>query len=136
MPTFHSEELSLGLKQELFVTLEQHWVMWVLAIPGFRLRHGEGRILQEGPDNRGRRSLLPSIGVIYVKDLVHKEGSSHYNGIGADWNLFVNDKYISNGSDLEWEKIGKYWKTLHPLARWGGDWGDANHISLEHNGVK
>jgi hypothetical protein len=32
--------------------------------------------------------------------------------------------------------LGKYWKRQHPLCRWGGDFQDGNHYSLEHEGVK
>lgn len=34
--------------------------------------------------------------------------------------------------------LGAKWKSMHPLARWGGDFRnrDAVHFSFEHNGVK
>lgn len=38
----------------------------------------------------------------------------------------------------DYRALGDYWKTLHPLARWGGDMPrlrDAVHFSFEHNGV-
>jgi hypothetical protein len=36
-----------------------------------------------------------------------------------------------------YEKLGALWKTMHPLARWGGDFKgrDAVHFSFLHNGV-
>ena len=36
-----------------------------------------------------------------------------------------------------YEKLGKKWKTMHPLARWGGDFAgrDGVHFSFYHNGV-
>lgn len=130
-----SQSANLGSLQELFVELEAKWISWVLSL-GYKLRHGEGRILQNGPRGVGRRTFLRNSGIVYVKDLVHKEGSAHYNGVGADWNLFVNGKWIEDGDSPAWIEIGKYWKSLHELCRWGGDWGDANHISLEYNGIK
>lgn len=37
----------------------------------------------------------------------------------------------------DYEALGKYWKQLHPLNRWGGDFKnrDCVHFSMEHNGV-
>lgn len=36
-----------------------------------------------------------------------------------------------------YEKLGKKWKTMNPLSRWGGDFAgrDGVHFSFEHNGV-
>jgi hypothetical protein len=37
----------------------------------------------------------------------------------------------------DYTQLGQYWKTLHPDARWGGDFlgrRDAVHFSFEHNG--
>ena len=33
-------------------------------------------------------------------------------------------------------KVGGFWESLHSLARWGGRFGDGNHYSLTHNGIK
>lgn len=33
-------------------------------------------------------------------------------------------------------QLGAYWKSLAPDHRWGGDFGDTPHFSIEHNGVK
>lgn len=60
--------------------------------------------------------------------------SLHLMGLAADCNLYINGVYQSTTEAHA--KIGAKWKTMHPLARWGGDWGDGNHYSLEHNGVK
>jgi hypothetical protein len=37
----------------------------------------------------------------------------------------------------EYRAAGEKWKTMHPLARWGGDFKrkDAVHFSFEHEGV-
>lgn len=129
----------LGEKQELFADLESQWVRWVLSHPGWKLRRGEGRILQLGPDGKtGRRALALSRpeAVVFVKDLVHKDGGTHYAGTACDWQLFVEGQHIENGGHPVWTEIGEKWESMHPLARWGGRWGDANHISLEHEGVK
>lgn len=128
---------SLGSLQELFVKLEAEWVLWVLSHPGWTLRHGEGRILQMGPDGKGRKVKHALTGLpLRVKDAVHMDKSAHYNGLAADWNLFVDGVWISNGDHPAWKACGAYWLSLHGLARHGGEWGDANHISVEYGGVK
>jgi hypothetical protein len=64
--------------------------------------------------------------------------SLHLVGLAIDINLFdVNGKYLVNTSDHKF--AGEYWKSLHPLARWGGDFkpkADGNHYSLEWQGRK
>lgn len=133
-------ELSLGELQELFVSLESRWVAWVLSHPGWKLRHGEGRILPYGPDGKSGR-VAREIGtnrVVQVMDLVHKENGAHAHGIGADWQLFVDGKYITRSDDPAWLACGEYWTSLHGLCRWGGDFrpiADGNHISLFYRGV-
>ena len=127
--------MTLGEKQELFVDLERSWVDMVLSIPGYKLRHGEGRILPNGPGNLGRRArIFGTDQKVYVTDLVHMSGGAHYTGVGADWQLFVNGKWISDGSDPAWVRVGELWEGMHELCRWGGRFKDANHISLEHEG--
>jgi hypothetical protein len=36
------------------------------------------------------------------------------------------------------QRLGEWWEKQHPLARWGGRWGDGNHYSFENpaTGVK
>ena len=53
------------------------------------------------------------------------------------------DLFAVNDGKVTWEhepyrKLGEKWKTMHPLARWGGDFRgrDAVHFSFEHNGVR
>lgn len=60
--------------------------------------------------------------------------SLHLLGLAADMNLYINGVYQTTTEAHK--AIGAKWKTMHPLCRWGGDWGDGNHYSLEHNGVK
>lgn len=131
--------MTLGEKQELFSDLESLWVTWVLShrAEGWKLRQGEGTILQRGPDDKGRKARLISTGAqVLVSDAVHMDGGCHYMKIAKDWNLFVNGEWIANGEHPVWVIIGTKWESLHVLARWGGRWGDGNHISLTHNGKK
>ena len=46
-------------------------------------------------------------------------------------------KYLSRSED--YAALGAYWKSLHPLCCWGGDFTrrpDGNHLSISHGGRK
>lgn len=66
--------------------------------------------------------------------------SVHLVGLAADLLGYRKQDgallYISDGSDPIYAALGKRWKTLHALARWGGDFTrpDPGHVSLEHEG--
>lgn len=129
--------MELGEKQELFAKLEAEWVLWVISHEGYKLRQGEGRILQLGPSGKGRKAIdVATRQHILVKDVVHMDLGAHYTGVGKDWQLFVNGEYVTSSENPAWVFIGTNWETRHPLCRWGGRWGDGNHISLEHEGRK
>jgi hypothetical protein len=130
--------LSLGELQERFAELQARWVLWVLSHPGWKLRQGEGRILPRGADGKtGRRALDLKTGLmVRVEDRVHLVNGAHPNGLGTDWQLFVDGAYITRSDHPAWQACGAYWKSLDGRARWGGDFtpADGNHISLEYNG--
>lgn len=105
--------MTLREKQSLFARLQAELILWIFG-KGWEVTLGEG----------------------YDDDGVgHMAGSLHYLKLALDINLFVKGKYVS-GYSPEWQAIGDRWKELHPLCRWGGDFGsrDYNHISLEHGG--
>lgn len=45
-------------------------------------------------------------------------------------------KWVYQRSTKAYKAIGEKWESMHPLARWGGRWGDGNHFSFEWRGVK
>lgn len=69
--------------------------------------------------------------------------SLHTKRLAIDLNLFV-DSSLEGDEDIyatdseSHRPLGEYWKSLHPLNRWGGDFSkpDGNHYSMEHEGVK
>lgn len=64
----------------------------------------------------------------------HRDGSCHYVRLAIDVNLFKDGEYLmSSGAHLP---FGEFWEGLHPLARWGGRFGDGNHYSVEWEGRK
>lgn len=141
--------MTLGEKQRLFVRLENQWVQWVLA-QGYELTHGESLRSDEqaeingmGYANRVRLAnmIRPYPAFTALSEAILNNGkaggiktSLHMEKLAADWNLFKDGAYIAD--TLGWREVGEHWETLHPLCRWGGRFGDGNHISLEHNGRK
>lgn len=75
--------------------------------------------------------LADAIGVSTAQGI---KNSNHRNRLAQDLNLYKDGKWLDDAAD--YLPFGAYWKTLHPLARWGGDFGDADHFSFEWNGVK
>lgn len=65
------------------------------------------------------------------------KNSLHRLGLAIDLNLFKDGKFLTTSDNHR--PLGEYWKSLHPLCRWGGDFKpkpDGNHYSLEWEGVK
>ena len=69
----------------------------------------------------------------------HMPGSMHYARLAADLNVFIFTaegtwEYLESYDEapLMWDRLGTYWKALHPLCRWGGDFEtrDLNHFSV------
>lgn len=68
--------------------------------------------------------------------------SLHLIGLAADLNLYIGGVWQQTSEAHK--ELGAYWKSLHPLARWGGDFldgkgkpkPDGNHYSLEWQGRK
>ena len=62
--------------------------------------------------------------------------SLHIQRLAIDLNLFKQGEYTSDIAD--YKVLGDYWKTLHPDARWGGDFShpDPDHYSFTYNGVE
>jgi len=65
----------------------------------------------------------------------HRLDGTHTLKLAADLNLFIKGRYQKTHCP-EWDELGKYWKSLHSLCRWGGDFEskDYNHFSVTHGG--
>ena len=108
---------SLSDKQRLFM-----WAMSELL----RYIYDQGHTVTAGDfarkDNRG-----------------HMPGSMHYDRLAADLNVFIFTvegawEYLESYDEAPevWDRLGTYWKAIHPLCRWGGDFAsrDLNHFSV------
>lgn len=139
--------MTLGEKQRLFVRLYGQWLSWALA-QGYELSFGEA----SRSDEQAEINAIGSMGRETVAQLVQRafpglakairnngkangiRATAHGNRLAMDMNLFINGVYQTTTE--AWRPLGEYWESLHTLCRWGGRFGDGNHISLEHNGVK
>lgn len=82
-----------------------------------------------------------------VKHGHHKTGSLHYIGLAHDFNLWrrnSNGVFVYCTLSEDHRDLGDYWKSLHPLNCWGGDFKahdgrprpDGNHYSTTYKGRK
>lgn len=115
--------MNLGEKQRLFVRLVGQLIAWCYA-NGYELTFGEAMRTQA----QANANAASGAGI---------SNSNHLIRLAIDLNLFKDGVYQSDTP--AYKPLGDYWKSLHDLCRWGGDFGsrpDGNHFSLEHNGVR
>lgn len=123
--------MTLLEKQLLFFELCVKLFIWLLA-NGYRAKWGQTlRTIAEAAAN-----AASGAGISH---------SLHLLGLAVDLLVFKDGRYLKTVED--YRPLGEYWKTLHPLCRWGGDFTklingeivaapDADHFSVEHQGVK
>lgn len=78
----------------------------------------------------------PEMVKLYAKQGKGSGNSVHPDRLAVDFNLFKNGKYLRQTEAHA--RLGAYWKTLHPAARWGGDFkrADGNHYSFSPDGIR
>lgn len=67
------------------------------------------------------------------------KNSLHTLRLAQDFNLFKDGVYLTRVED--WRQLGEFWESLSEPeleCAWGGTFksGDANHVSIAHNGRK
>ena len=60
--------------------------------------------------------------------------SLHIQRLAVDFNLFKDGIFLADSKDHE--PLGLYWESLGEDFCWGGRFGDGNHYSITHQGVK
>lgn len=60
--------------------------------------------------------------------------SLHTQRLAIDLNLWKDGRYLSDSE--AYRPLGVYFKSLRDGNCWGGDFGDGNHFSREHEGHK
>lgn len=93
-------------------------------------------VLGEGYVMLDRRFHLSDGNIAKGQDAVHLRTGNHYRGLAMDCLLYIDGTYITNGDHPTWRRIGEKWETLDTLARWGGHFGDANHLSFIYGGIR
>lgn len=139
--------MTLGEKQRLFVQLYRQWLTWALD-QGYELTFGEAYRSDEQAEinvigQDGRETVAKLVQRVFpgLASAIRNNGkangirrTAHGNKLALDQNLFINGVYQTTTE--AWRPLGEKWESLHPLCRWGGRFGDGNHISIEHDGVK
>ena len=113
--------MTLGEKQRKFTNLIADLVIWAYA-NGYELTYGDAYRSTE----QAKANAILGSGIA---------NSLHTQRLAVDFNLFINGEYKSDTESHE--PLGRYWKSLDPDCRWGGDFTkpDGNHYSLTHGGV-
>jgi hypothetical protein len=137
---------TLRQKQSRFALSEARLVLRMFE-RGYEVTRGESwRTDEQAEINRlgpeGRRRVMDLLRPYFPKlcDALANNGrtvsqsSVHPLRLASDLNLFKDGMYLSSSEDHR--EFGLWWESLGPDYRWGGRWGDGNHYSIEHNGVK
>jgi len=115
--------MTLGEQQRLFTHLIARLVLWSYE-NGYQLTYGDAY-----------RS--PEQAALNAKAGKGIANSLHTQRLAVDFNLFKDGKYLPKSED--YMPLGDYWKSLHPLCCWGGDFTtikDGNHFSMTYGGLK
>lgn len=115
--------MTLSEKQQLFTSLISNLIQH-LNEKGYQITFGEAWRSKE-------------MAKLYASEGKGIENSLHCLRLAIDLNLFLNGKYLTKTDD--YEAAGRYWESLSSSdfkCAWGGHFGDGDHFSIEHNGVK
>lgn len=122
-----SKPSELGLKQELFAKCLGQLLAFIHNHPTWRARLQEGYV---GTTDAADGDY----------DGPHLKGGGHYNKVAIDIAMFLVDteggRVALTTAHPVWDELGRFWKSLHPECRWGGDFAhrDYNHFSIEYGG--
>jgi hypothetical protein len=117
----------LGDKQRRFTMRITEWLAWVYA-QGYAVTFGEAY-------------RTPEQAALNAKSGKGIANSLHTQRLAIDLNLFRRNsrdewEWISDGSAPEWRLVGEHWERMGSDHAWGGRFGDANHLSIAHEGRK
>ena len=117
--------MSLSKKQQRFTARLSELLAYAHA-KGYRLTLGDGYRDPRVFGDFGEKKAYASA------------NSVHKLRLAIDLNLFINGEYVTDGAHSAYADLGRFWKSLDPDARWGGDFlsGDSNHFSFTHWGAQ
>lgn len=116
--------MTLREQRCLFTRLTARLIMLVEAMPGYEIAFGEVKRTAA----QAQANAAAGTGI---------SNSLHLDALAVDFDLYVNGVYEADSAAHE--PLGRAWKNLHPLCRWGGDFKprpDGNHYSTEWQGRK
>lgn len=112
--------MTLSEKQRRFTWLLAKFILWSYE-QGYSFTLGEAyRTIEQAELNAKKGTGI--------------KNSLHTIRLAIDLNLFIDGKYQTDTK--AYEPLGTYWESLHPDCSWGGRFGDGNHFSFRHNGVR
>jgi hypothetical protein len=79
----------------------------------------------------------PETARAYAQKGIGSEHSLHTKRLAIDINLFKGGVWLTKSEDHK--ALGDFWESLscgEIQCCWGGRWGDGNHYSITHNGVR
>lgn len=129
------DKLPLGEKQRVFTLMVAQLIHFAYR-EGYTLTFGDA---YRDPRVFGPMGVrIPDIdthnlqgGVTYKN--YSSANSLHKLRLAVDFNLFdETGKYLTSTED--YTQIGEYWESIG--GTWGGRFGDGNHFSIEHRGMK
>lgn len=114
--------MTLRELQSLFVQLVADLIDWSFA-------HGYELTFSEAYRSPQEAAINASTGAGIANSL-------HCMRLAIDLNLFKDGVLLESVAD--YRPLGDFWKTLNPLARWGGDFKrpDSDHFSLTFGGIE
>lgn len=115
--------MTLGQQQRLFTYLTAQLILYAYD-KGYELTYGDA-------------FRDPRLAKLNAEAGIGIPNSLHGQRLAVDFNLFRNTDFLTRTEDHAF--LGGYWKALHPLCRWGGDFKpkpDGNHYSMEWEGLK
>jgi hypothetical protein len=118
-----SANMKLSEQRCLFSALLGQFITWITTHQGYTVAVDQVKRSQADADAHAQ-----------LGDGI--SNSLHLNGLAADLLLYLDGNYLPNTHD--YALFGAYWKSLHPLNCWGGDFSkpDGNHFSSMRNGVR
>jgi hypothetical protein len=110
-------------KQQRFVFLVVRLINW-LHVEGYDVTFGE----TWRPPEQAARNAQSGKGI---------QNSLHELRLAIDLNIFKNGSWRDKTEDFR--RAGEFWESLSTddlKCCWGGRFGDGNHFSVEHGGVR
>lgn len=110
--------MTLGEKQREFTLMVASLIRWAYEHE-YELTFGEAY-------------RTPEQAALNAKNGTGIANSLHTKRLAVDFNLFREGKFLQYTEDHQ--PLGEYWESIG--GTWGGRFGDGNHYSLEHEGVR